>query len=407
MPTTARILGMLVLIALAGEAVGREWADKNGKFRVEAEALAVKDGSVYLQKPDGTVTQVSLENLSQSDLTYLLSLPKYRDYFAMNPVPGVVVKKPLSLVSIQVDDESKVGLIRSFSDIRWGITSLAFSANAGLLAAGKMDNALMVFDLNSSKRVSFEKNLGSSVSALAFTPDGKRLLSGGRGPIQVWNVATDGQLTKAHQLVGHSQEVRTISISQNGKNVLSGGSERKARYWDLEAGRELFGIDGFHGPVKAARILPNGTEGMVADGEVLSLIDLANVKAEWTIKLGRSPHAQSVSISPDGSRVVVSDTYALRMWEIRTGRELPKLQDQEIQWASAFSPDGKYVISGGRGKINLWEAETARKVYEVETAGTTYIKAVAYSPDRRHISGVSSSAGPTLQVFRLPAKLSK
>ncbi len=403
-----RLMLLTVVVFVPQIAAGRQWTDVTGKFKIEAELLTIKKGTAYLEKPDGDVVQVPLDKLCKDDLTYLVGLSAYSDYFAANPIPGSDTSSVM--VTIKVENDSQVGEIRRFPELGWGVRSLAFSPNGAFLAVGKMDRALFVFDVNKEKQVSSHEKLDGldQVTALAFTPDGDSLLSGGyRGRIQVWEVSRKGQLLETKRFVGHSEEVNAIAVSSDGQYVLSGGKEKKVRYWKLGNAREEFAIDGFRGAVKAAYITPSGKQGLASDGEVLMLIDLGQGTVLQTMQLGNSHVAQTVAIAPDGSRVIVQDSYALRMWGIRDGREYPPLQDREIQWSCVFSPDAKYVISGGRGKINLWEVETSRKVYEFDTAGTSYAKNLAYSPDRRHIAGISDSAGQSLQVFRLPAEFAQ
>ena len=97
----------------------------------------------------------------------------------------------------------------------------------------------------------------------------------------------------------------------------------------------------------------------------------------------------------------------MQVWEIQTGKELATLQDNETQWSLAFLPNSRYVLSGGRGKTSLWEIATQRKIYEFDTAGGSYVKTIACSPDKRHFSAIPGSAGQTLQVFRLPARVAE
>ena len=134
---------------------------------------------------------------------------------------------------IHVDDPSTVGEIRRFPSKSWRVKSLAFSANGGLLAVGTSDDSLMIYDVDRSTRVSHQddlENLGD-ITCLTFTPDGRKLLSGGyHGRIQVWNVSPEGVLTRAKRFVGHNEEIRTIVIGADGKTVLSGGDEKLGGY---------------------------------------------------------------------------------------------------------------------------------------------------------------------------------
>ena len=50
---------------------GREWSDASGKFRVQAELVAVRNGKVILEKQDGEIISVPLDKLSLKDQEFL------------------------------------------------------------------------------------------------------------------------------------------------------------------------------------------------------------------------------------------------------------------------------------------------------------------------------------------------
>ncbi len=75
---------LLGMILLATVALAREWKDATGAFRVEAELVAVRDGKVYLEKPNGAVITVALEKLSQAD----------QDFLKKGTAPAVPAKPP-------------------------------------------------------------------------------------------------------------------------------------------------------------------------------------------------------------------------------------------------------------------------------------------------------------------------
>jgi len=410
----ASLLVAIAVILLPFSVCAREWTDKTGAFHVEAELVFLKDGKVYLEKNDGKVIGVPLSALCKTDILYLTSLSKYKDYFAANPIPDQPLESgsapssgftPPAVITLQVSDPSKVGEVRRFGDLGWAVNSLAFSPNGQFLAVGKMDRALIVYDLNKSARVAFIEDLDGlgQVTSLAFAPDGKKLLSGGySGRIQVWSVDADGGLEEANRFVGHSRAVHSITVSKDGQYVLSGGDEKIARCWTLADAREQFAIDGFANSVKATFITPAAKQALACDGKTIALIDIRQAKAIQTMELGYGGR-QAVAIATDGSRVVTNNAYTLQSWDIKSGKGYPVLQDQEIQWFATFHTRSKYLLSGGRGKVNLWDVENHRKVYEFDTAGSGYVKSIAVSPDNRHFAAIPGSAGQELQVFRMPA----
>lgn len=395
----------------------REWTDSSGKYRVEAELVVVKDGKVYLEKATGRIVGVPLTRMSKEDLRHLLSLPECAEYFKANPIPGIEATEKTEdapsaarqrPVAIHVEDESKVGEVRNLGEMGWGVKSLAFSPDGRFLAVGKLDRVILLFDVDKSQRVAMLDDLDSlgQVTCVAFSPDGQKLLAGGyKGRIQVWNVGPEGDLREANRFVGHASEIRTITVSPDGKRVLSAGREERICCWTLDDAHEQFTIDGF-GKIMAAFITRGGKQGLGCNGDTAVLIDMKKGEAIQTMNLGRGS-CQTVAIAPDGSRIVVNDSYALRSWAIKTGQEYPKLQDQEIQWFATFLPNSKYLLSGGRGKVNLWDLSANRKIYEFDTAGSSYVQAIACSPDNRHFAAIADSAGQELQVFRMPAEVAQ
>jgi WD40 repeat protein len=419
----------------------REWSDASGKHRIEAKLVTVKADKAYLEKSDGNVVGVPLSVLSKQDLQYLISLPECRDYFKEHPIPGLQPvaasasapadapgqtppqtlapvsspaaprdkPEPLKVSPIHVEDESKVGEIRRFGDLRWGVKSLAFSPDGRFLAAGKMDEALLLFDVDKSQKVAFLDHLEGlgQVTCVAFAPDGKKLLAGGySGRIQVWDVGPDGALSEANRFVGHSGQIKTITVSKDGTRVLSGGRDKVARCWTLADASEQFAVDGFSRDLGATFITRGGKQGLACDGQTLALIDMREGKAIQTMKLDMSV-GRSIAIAPDGSRVIAGDLRTLQGWQITSGQGCPVLEDHDLQWFATFLPNSKYLLSGGSGKVNLWDVAAGRKIYEFDVAGGGYIQTIAASPDNRHFAAIPSSAGQDIQVFRMPAQIAQ
>jgi len=115
-----------------------------------------------------------------------------------------------------------------------------FSPDSTLIAIGgdrSEDERIGIWDANTGKLVAILKGHTNSVSCLAWTADGRTLISGSYDyTIRTWNTSTWQQLAV---LAGHSNAVYDIAISPNGRILASASWDKTARLWNLENGQPI------------------------------------------------------------------------------------------------------------------------------------------------------------------------
>jgi len=125
-------------------------------------------------------------------------------------------------------------------------TSVAISPDARFVAVGSEDGVMRIWDVATGTLVSRLKGHGERVCSLAFTPDGKGLLSCSEDEtLKYWEFSV--ALSDTHQTVmSHSNTVNSVAISHDGQWIVSGSDHCGVQFWDRH-GRSHLMLQGHHG----------------------------------------------------------------------------------------------------------------------------------------------------------------
>ena len=158
-------------------------------------------------------------------------------------------------------------------------------------------------------------------SYLAFSADGKWLVTSDTRTVTLWETATGKEV---HAFRGHTDSVGVVAFSDDGKWLVTGSYDKTARLWDVATGKE---IRSFHGHTSAVLWVA-----LSADG--LSLMTGGNEDKTarlWDVGTGKEVRVfkhdlnlSSVAFSKDGQRLVTVDTESAfgkyRLWDVATGK---------------------------------------------------------------------------------------
>jgi WD40 repeat protein len=237
----------------------------------------------------------------------------------------------------------------------------------------------------------------SSVEAVAITPDGKQAVSGSSDKtLKLWDLATGEEVVT---LSGHSDWVNAVAITPDGKQAVSASWDKTLKLWDLSTGKEVTTLTGHSDSVYAVAITPDGKQAVFAsDDKTLKLWDLATGE-ELANLTGHSMPVQAVAITPDGKQAVsASWDNTLKLWDLATGSERATLiGHRDRVYAVAITPDGKQAVSASLDNtLKLWW-DLAR-VEEVVTLNGHSYSVNAITPDGKH---AVSASWDTLKLWDL------
>lgn len=283
-----------------------------------------------------------------------------------------------------------------WASLRGPTPFLASDSRNGLILAPDPQRNIRVWDFAThQERFTLQQAHSAAVSALAVSPDQQHIVTGDeQGSVRVWNAANGQPL---YSLDGHTNKIRLLGFSSNGRRLMVAGQDGLITVWD-----------NFHQPALrwarpgailwAAAISPDG--GQVAAGyEDGSAIIWDTVTRRPRRTLSHAPTVKSLAWSPDGQYVATGGWNTMvRIWEVATGNLAAECQGHTYPaWCLAFSPDGARLVTGSMDKTaRIWEVASGRELLSLK-GHVDDIHAVAFSPDGQRV--VTGSDDQTVKVW--------
>ena len=235
---------------------------------------------------------------------------------------------------------------------------------------------------------------GDPPCRMTFSPDGKALIER-RGCIRLRDLATGKERLA---FASHSQGVECVAFTPDGRTLLSGSQDHTVRFWSPATGQELRPPLRQSYNVLAFAFTPDGKALFTGSSDkTIRLWDLGRSRVVRRWQGSNESCVNALALSPDG-RTLASGSWDGKMsrWEAGTGRRLMTSGALGgFVRAVAFSPDGKVLASGSDALI-LWDAATGRRLREVPRPPTDLemkYEGLAFSPDGRRLAVAGSWSG--------------
>ena len=292
--------------------------------------------------------------------------------------------------------------LRAFLGHKGPIRGLAFSPDGATVATCGDDRQVLVwkpaevrpyrlsevFAETPVPQIAPRKFLGhrAAVASVAFSADGKRLVSGGfDNAVLVWSVES-GTVEKS--LRGHAGQVRSCVLSADGKSVVSGSYDGTLKVWNVDEYHENLAVRtsalaGHVGAVSAADFSPDESRIVTAGIDRSAMIfDARSLALQTKLAEGHEYLASAAVVSADGKTLVTAAVDgSVRVWDLARGTQQAAFTDTGRSAVVAVSRDGRLLLTGeGLRGARLWDLAGGKLVHRfAEHKGE--VTAAAFSPD--------------------------
>ncbi len=308
------------------------------------------------------------------------------------------------------------------------LISCRFDPSGKYIFFGSEDYRVWRWEVATDKKV--ELNHDAWVRAIAFSRDGKLVLTGGFDERMVWWPVEGDPLQPIRAIKAHLGWVRAVTVSPDNSLIATCGNDNLVKIWRMDDGSLVREMAGHERHVYNVAFHP--------DGKQLASGDLMGNLFHWDVETGKLVRKLAVSslskfdktfkadiggfrdleFSADGSTIAcagitnVSNAFAgvgnplVEAWDWTAGKQKiahgSKAKVKGVCWGTAIHPDGFMIgaVGGSGGHLFFWKPDGKEEFHTLKLPSDA--RDLDLSPDGEHL--VTAHYDGKIRVSKMAAK---
>ncbi|MFN7137952.1 MAG: TIR domain-containing protein [Limisphaerales bacterium] len=263
----------------------------------------------------------------------------------------------------------------------------SFSSDGRWVATAGQDKSANVWETSTGKLLHSLKHIGP-VREVAFTPDGRSLISIAVNSARRWDLNT-GQAIGLPMM--HDGGVYTLTVSPSGAYVATGAGDRTARVWNALTGQPITAPLRHEDWVVSLEFSPDEQKLLTASSDRKARLWNIGSSSLAVPAMAHDNEVKSARFSPNARWLLTASLDGTaRIWNAANGEQIVEALNHSVAiHDAAFSPDGRYVATGSADRTaKLWEVTSDRPAVE-PLKHDHQVNSACFSPDGRLLATVS------------------
>lgn len=169
-------------------------------------------------------------------------------------------------------------------------------------------------------------------------------------------------------LIGHTDAIKCVAFSPDGRQALTGSYDKTARLWNSEDGRLLLTLQGRASSINSVAFSPDGKRLCTASDDNMARVWDGTSGEQLLILQGHTERINSIIFSRDGNSILTgSSDKTARLWDSQNGKLLLRFTRRTVGvQCVAFSEQQPWIMAAGSNTARIWDKQRGEVLFTLD-----------------------------------------